>query len=217
MDASARPWLSCDQAFKLGEGAAGLGSDGRALRASSSKPISDAAGLARGAWLPQDPIEFQQAEDGQPCDLIGTTLVPVRLVSERFLGVLRDHDFRGWTTFPVRVLLECGRELHGYHGLAVTGRCGPIEDQLSQQIVMAPPAPQGRARPGLRGICFAPDSWDGSDVFQADGYAGTFVVERVRDALQSRGLTNIDLRRLSQIERNWRADGTFIRADESSS
>lgn len=146
--------------------------------------------------------------------MIGTAYVTLTLVSERFLAVLRQHNFAGWTTFPVRVVLsEDGRELGGYHGLAVTGRAGPIDDSLSEEVVIPPPVPEGRASPGLRGLCFPPESWDGSDIFTADNEAAIFVVEPVKAALEAAGVTNIDFQRLSEIERTWRADRSLIEAE----
>lgn len=127
---------------------------------------------------------------------------------------LVDDDFslaRGEcrpTTFPVRVALDGSRELQGYRGLAVTGRCGAIDDSLSAEILLPPPVPGGRAGRALRGLCFPPASWDGSDVFTAEDYAGAFVVNRVKEALEAARVTNVEFSRLSTLERTWRADGS---------
>lgn len=65
----------------------------------------------------------------------------------------------------------------------------------------------------MRGLCFPPESWDGSDIFTAEGYAGIFAVEAVKEALEGAGVTNVDFRRLSEIERIWRADRSVIPAE----
>lgn len=184
-----------------------------ALRVSSRELLRNDFALARGEERPSEPIEFVPAEGRIPGDLIGTTYATITLVSERFLDVLREHGFTGWTTFPARVFLGDGRELDGYHGLAVRGRCGAIDDSLSEKVTLPPPVAAGRARPGLRGLCFPPESWDGNDVFTAEGYAGAFVLERVKEALERADLTNVAFRRLSEIERVWRADRSVIQAD----
>jgi hypothetical protein len=195
----------------LGEGAAGLGAGGRALRVASRELLDNSFALARGEDLPSDPIEFVRDEGRIACDLIGTTYARPVLVSERFLAVLRQHGFTGWATFPVRVVLdEKGSELDGYDGFAVTGRAGPIDDGLSEEILLPPPVPEGRPAPGLRGLCFQPGSWDGSDIFTSEDGASIFVVERVKAALEGAGVTNVEFRRLSEIERTWRADKTVI-------
>jgi hypothetical protein len=179
--------LDCAHAFLVGE-AFKRG----ALRVSSRELLHDEAKLTRAEERPSAPMEFIRAEGRRPYDLIGTTYASLKLVST------------GWTTFPVTVLLEDGSELEDYEGLAVTGRCGSIDDSLSEEILLPPPVPGGQAGYGLRGLCFQPESWDGSDVFTAEGYAGIFVVERVKDALEQAHVTNVDLRRLSEIERRWR-------------
>lgn len=202
--------LKCSEVFELSEGYEGLGPTGRALRVSSRELLKNDFALARGEDQPAEPTEFVRDEGRTPHDVVGTTHAMLILVSERFLGVLRQHGFTGWTTFPARIFLDDGSELQGYDGLAVTGRCGAIDDSLSEEVILPPPAPGGRARPGLRGLCFPPDSWDGSDIFTAEGYAGMFVVEAVKRALQKAGITNIDFRRLSEIERIWRADGRLV-------
>jgi hypothetical protein len=104
--------------------------------------------------------------------------------------------------------------LNGYSGIAVTGRCGPIDDRLSEEVTLGPPAPHGRARRGLRGLCFPPDSWDGNDFFTSEaGGAWIFVVQRVKDALEKAQLRNVEFQRLSEIERIWRADGGLIESE----
>jgi hypothetical protein len=108
------------------------------------------------------------------------------------------------------VVLKDGSELPGYHGLAVTGRCGPIDDSLSDEVVLPPPVPRGRARRALRGICFDSATWDGSDVFTPEGYTASFVVERVKTAVEAAGITNVEFARLSETNRIWRANGSLV-------
>jgi hypothetical protein len=205
--------LECAEAFSLGEGCEGLRAAGNALRVASREVLHDDFALARGEHRPANPIEFVHDEGRTPCDVIGTTYGALMLVSARLVAVLREHEFTGWATFPVRVVLDDGSELDGYRGLAATGRCGAIDDSLSGKVTIPPPVPGGRPAAGLLGLCFAPESWDGSDVFTAEGYAGSFVVERVKEALERAGITNAGFRRLSEIERTWRADGSLIEAE----
>jgi hypothetical protein len=36
----------------------------------------------------------------------------------------------------------------------------------------------------------------------------------VKEAIEQTGITNVDFRRLSEIERTWRADGSLIQDDD---
>lgn len=205
---ASKRYLVCSEAFALNEGPEGLGARGSALRVTSRELLDDDFSLARGECRPSQPIEFVRDEGRTPHDVIGTTYASLMLASERLVTVLDRNHFTGWTTFPVRVALDGGRELQGYRGLAVTGRCGAIDDSLSAEILLPPPVPGGRAGRALRGLCFPPASWDGSDVFTAEDYAGAFVVNRVKEALEAARVTNVEFSRLSTLERTWRADGS---------
>jgi hypothetical protein len=92
----------------------------------------------------------------------------------------------------------------------VIGRTGPIDDSLSEDVILPPPAPHGRVRRGLRGACFPPESWDGSDVFACGENSAIMVTEPVNRALEDAQITNVAFKRLSEIERIWRADGSLI-------
>jgi hypothetical protein len=205
--------LKCSEAFDLSEGYEGLGPGGRALRVSSRELLHNDVAFARGEARPTEPIEFVRDEGRTPHDVVGTTYASLILVSERFLDVLREHRFSGWATFPVRVFLDEGTELDGYHGFAVIGRAGPIDDSLSEEVILPPPAPHGRARRGLRGACFPAESWDGSDVFACGESSAVTVTEAVKQALEEAEITNVAFKRLSEIERIWRADGSLLAAE----
>jgi hypothetical protein len=203
--------LKCADAFDLREGHGGLGPGGNALRVRPRERLSDAHALARGEERPRKPIEFVRDEGRIACDLVGTTHGRPVLVSDQFVSVLKENGFTGWETFPARLFHTDGSEIEGYHGLAVTGRAGPIDDSLSEEIIIPPPVPQGRARRGLRGACFQPETWDGSDVFVTGGSSAITVTEPVKRVLEKACLTNIRFKRRSEIERTWRADGSLIK------
>jgi uncharacterized protein DUF1629 len=205
--------IDCSRAFLLSEGDSGLTAGGGALRVDTRELLHNDFAIARGEERVSEPIEFVRAEGRTPGDLIGTTYTTLTIVSQRFIDVLREHHFMGWTTFPILVRFEDGSDLERYFGLAVTGRCGAIDDSLSEPIILPPPVPSGRARSALRGVCFCPDTWDGSDMFCAQDYAGVFVTERVKETLERAGVTNVAFRRLSEIERIWRADRSVINSD----
>lgn len=200
--------LECHAAFALRESGASLGARGSPLRVATRELIHNDFALARGEDRPSVPIEFVRAEGAMLHDLLGTTYASLVLVSARFRAVLEEEGFTGWTTFPVKVV-DPDAQLGGYGGLAVIGRCGAIDDSLSEEILLPPPVAGGRSARALRGLCFPPGSWDGTDVFTAEGRADVIVVERVKEALERAGITNIEFDRLSEIERTWRSDGSL--------
>jgi hypothetical protein len=113
---------------------------------------------------------------------------------------LREHDFTGWTTYPVELYDKAGQAVPGYHGLAVTGRTGPIDPDLSPVMTVPPPVPEGKAMPHRIGHRFWPETWDGSDLFSPEGTMLVLGVQEVRDALVEAKVTNVESRRITEIE-----------------
>jgi hypothetical protein len=158
----------------------------------------DPLALTRGESDPQEPVCFHHDEGSRIKDHVGTTWALLHLVSDRFIGVL--DGFRGWRTYPVEVYAKDGELVPGYHGLAVSGRSGPIDNDLSPVMVLPPPVPHGEAMPHRIGIRFWPETWDGSDVFMPAGSGWVLVTQEVRDALTAAKITGIDLDRITEIE-----------------
>lgn len=202
--------MDCSEAYLLGEGEAGLSSGGRALRVSSRDLLDDPAAIARAEVKVSAPITFVREEGSEAMDLVGTTYAVLFLVSDRFIRVLHQSRFTGWGTFSVDLEGVEGITPDGHRGFVVTGRCGPIMDELSQSVIVPPPVPGGRSSRQLRGLCFQPETWDGSDVFMPESGGWVFVVEEVKDALEAAGMTNVEFRRASDVHRAWRADGSVI-------
>lgn len=193
--------LECDKAFSLGEGE-GLGYYSRALRVTCPDMHYERKTLGWGEVTPTEPIEHTVFTGRWPRDYIGTTL-GLNLLSDRFFEVLTENGFTGWSTYPVRITLKDGSELGGYSGLAVTGRSGPLDDDLGEEVIDAPKSPEGRPVRKLRGACFDPESWDGSDLFTPRGTLIVAMTEEVKDVLVAANLTNIEFKRLSERMRSW--------------
>jgi hypothetical protein len=119
--------------------------------------------LTRGEVEPEEPVRFHHDQGSRIEDYIGTTWAVLHLVSDRFISVLKG--FSGWRTYAVEIYDQHGEFVPGYHGLAVIGRCGPIDDELSPVMVLPPPVPEGEAMLHRIGVRFWPETWDGSDVF----------------------------------------------------
>ena len=162
--------------------------------------IDDVA-LLRGEIRPRSPLVFEYfkgASGSTAYDFVSTSLVSLRLISDRVVSVLRD--FSGWSTFPVEIYGKKGERIPGYHGLVVTGRCGPIDDSRSRPAIRPPARPQGRPTRMWIGLYFDPKTWDGSDLFLPGDWASIFVTEAVKKALEKAKITNVMFTPLTQAE-----------------
>lgn len=156
--------------------------------------------VTRAERIPDAPIQFVVDEGKKQFDLIGTTLAIPKIVSSRLIEILNDNNFTGWSTYPVEISQKDGSRIEDYSGLAVSGRCGPIDDSLSERVVLEPLAPGGAAMDGLKGWLFHPESWDGSDLFMPIDSRAIFMTKRVRDALVAGGMTNVKLDPITELE-----------------
>jgi hypothetical protein len=151
--------------------------------------------LTRGESLPTSPLRFAWSSGETPQDMISTEYSRIRLFSDRIFQCFTEKEFTGWATFPVGVAGKDGANVLGYKGLAVTGRCGPIDPSLSIRM----PRPNGPPdKEVMMGLYFDIGSWDGSHIFTPNGGL-FFIVEEVKLALEAIGATNIQFRRLSEL------------------
>lgn len=133
-----------------------------------------------------------------PSDFVWTTNFAPLIVSVRILDVLKEMQATGWDSYDVQLVGRDDREISGYGGLVVRGRCGPIQRERSVAIPKEFP---GGVFPVYRGYFFDEQSWDGSDVFLASGTLHIFVVERVVRALRGAGVTGVKFERADKAER----------------
>lgn len=174
-----------------------------ALHVQAGVDLDDIA-IFCGDERPEKPIIFRHESGGKPRDLISTTYVTLKLYSDRVIEILKDHGFSGWKTYPVEVYGKKGVRIDGYHGLAVTGRCGEIDWSRGRKERRPAPVPGGSAYDVWIGMYFDPETWDGSDLFVPEGMTCTIVTEAVKDALTAAKVSNISMRPLTQFERDWR-------------
>lgn len=161
----------------------------------------DPYALVSAKWSPPSPLVFERLRGEVPFDLIATGYSSVYLLSDRAIALLRSEHITGWTTFPTEVYGRRREPINGYCGLALTGRCGPIENQLSKLVWRDPPVPEGQGYQVRRGLYFDLKSWDGSDMCIPEGSGFKLVVKRVKEAFQRAKLTNVCFTRLSDVER----------------
>jgi len=162
-----------------------------AIRVNSATALSSRR-LVRAEETPCEPIAFNYDEGDIACDLIGTTYSGLYLISNRFLSVLRSHAFTGWASFPVVVHGRGTERLEGYHGFAVTGRCGRVHG--SRRLWSEQP-PKTKV-----GLYFDPATWDGNDIFMPQDTMHIIVDERVKRAIEEARLTNMRFARLSDYD-----------------
>lgn len=164
-------------------------------------PPAKISQLLRGETILSSPLQFHHHMGSRPTDILDTGHV-IPLISDRVFNILQDDGFSGWSTYPVEVFGKGGARLPGYHGLMVTGRCGPIDQSRSRIIVKPPPVPTGRHYQVRLGLYFDPASYDGSDLFLPEGTAFILVTERVKKALENAKCSNAALERITEIERS---------------
>ena len=172
-----------------------------ALHVESRDEDLDALAIYRGDTRPSLPILFEYkkgASGSKPYDFVGTTWAILDLISDRVVEALKP--FTGWATYPVTVYGKKGELIPGYHGLIVSGRCGPIDNSRSEPRICAPPVPEGRWSRRWFGLYFDEKTWDGSDIFAPEDTALTVVVEAVRWALRKAKITNVKLTPLTECE-----------------
>ena len=190
----------------------GEGFERGALRVRSSAPLPAAPErLTRAEATVATPISFEHDEGTRTEDFLGTTWAALDLLSDRFVEVL--SGFTGWQTYAVVIVGRDGERVPGYHGLSVTGRCGRVEWERSERVILPAPVPGGRTTGGWRGLYFSPSSWDGSDIFVPnDGSTFVIVTDEVRAAAEDARLTNVRFARLTEFERNWNRtpDGEMV-------
>src|SRR5829696_8570468 len=84
------------------------------------------------------------------------------IFSKALLAALSNEKLTGFESHPISLIGKSGERIRDYFGIQVTGRCGPADLRDSSVIVREYP---GGWFPEFEGYYFAPESWDGSDLF----------------------------------------------------
>ncbi len=155
--------------------------------------------LVRSRVKPPSPVTFRWAEGkSRPADFVWSIGLP--LVSELVVGLLVQNRFTGWSSYKAGLLGRDREEIDGYHGLAVSGRCGEVDDDRCDAYLEEFP---GGPDVVSRGMYFEPATWDGTDIFMPEGehYWWIFVTEGVKLALQEAKVRNVSLTPLPRVDR----------------
>jgi hypothetical protein len=172
-----------------------------ALHLDPDEDIPARLDIFRGDVVPPTPLAFHRKTGWRAHDLLSTGLVSLKLVSDRVIQLFQENAFSGWSTYPVLARGKDGEQLDGYYGLSVTGRCGPIDNSMSEEVWRDSSSPQGNRYQAWLGLYFRENAWDGSDIFSPDRTSFVFVVEKVKNAMEKAKLTNFEFQRLTEFER----------------
>lgn len=153
--------------------------------------------------VPLDGLRVLVRTGTQPGDLIFTT---PNVVSERFLGILRECNATGFDVFPVP-LIKDGEQVALYYGLRVYGRGGEFDRVRSDADIGETGAIHGSAA-----VYMNEADWDGSDVFFIPGLGvELYVTERVALALKKAKLVNVQITLNSECRTGTRIDYSSLR------
>lgn len=153
--------------------------------------------VARGEMTLPDGTAFVHGKGRCVADILGTGFASLYLISARMIDGLTAERITGWRSQPVHFDDNTAHD-GDYHALVVTGRCGPIVDEMSETITKILP---GGAVKWWRGMYFDPKTWDGSDVFTPADRGTVLIVPRVRELLRRYDLDGVEAIPLSAIER----------------
>lgn len=186
--------VEADEVFLLG-----IAHKRGALHLESVEPIADPFRVSRG----EDRARrvFRQCMGSRQYDFVGTTHAVIRLVSSRVVELLHREGVTGWATFDVEVLSKRGMPIEGYHGLAITGICGSIDNSKSPRVWREPAVSGGNRYQAWLGLYPDLDSWDGSEVFGPPATGYVFVTERVKNLLERHKVTGVRFQKLTETER----------------
>jgi hypothetical protein len=162
--------------------------------------------IVTGSIVPPEPVAVHRAMGGDLWEVIWADQMGPLAVSHRVVELLRAHGFSGWSTYPVLVFDPERGVVPGYYGLAVTGRCGPIDYGRSQLDGI------DTVLPDYVGLYFDPDSWDGSDLFFADR-GRPFCTAEVKTALDRADVRNIAFTPLPKVRTPQIAVDDFPKSD----
>ena len=119
--------------------------------------------ISTGEYQPSAPIRVTWSMGGaEPTDFIWTTSAIPLIMHERILDIFRGNQFTGWQSFDVEVHDKLGNPVKGYHGLTVTGRCGPQDYGASRIVLKEYP---GGWCPLFAGSYYSRGPWNGEAIF----------------------------------------------------
>ena len=164
--------------------------DDRFAYAQLTLPVEvDRWSLLLGEWTPFAAVPAKWATKKRQADIVWADALLV-MVSDRIVTLFASHGVSGWRTVETTLTGAGGR----YHILVIEGRAGAMRYTQPPNTPVLP----GERRPGWR-MNFDLDTWDGSDVFVAEGTIYLIVTERVQRLLEQERICNVESTRLDQV------------------
>ena len=126
----------------------------------------------------------------------GGKLAPI---SDKVLNLLIENNITGWKTYPIRVFDKKGVEIHGYHGLSITGRCKDLDLTLLKERVDYQYRESGPVYHYYKGYPLDLSTWDGSDMFLLSGTYWRFINKKVYSIFKKNKVSNIKFYNLADF------------------
>lgn len=149
------------------------------------------------------PVIFQQKKSyggKKMTDFLNTgwggKLAPI---SDKVLNLLIENNITGWKTYPIRVFDKKGVEIHGYHGLSITGRCKDLDLTLLKERVDYQYRESGPVYSYYKGYPLDLSTWDGSDMFLLSGTYWRFINKKVYSIFKKNKVSNIKFYNLADF------------------
>ncbi len=162
------------------------------------KGINDEWNLVKGKYQGIEfPVIFRQTYGKKFTDILGTGWPCLYLISEKLKGLLEENRLTGWTIFPIKLYDKKGKEIHGYHGFSIVGRCVSISYEKSE-IIEKRLVPTGPICRFYKGVTI--ENWDGTDFFTPEKTYEIFISKKAAEVLEKNKITNLRLQNLSDFE-----------------
>ncbi len=145
------------------------------------------------------PVIFKQEYGKKLRDILDTGWPSLYLISKRMYSVMCDNNLTGWKTFDIKVFDKNEKEISGYSGLSITGRCGAVSYD-NCEVVEKRFVPRGPISKYYKGLYVGLDTWDGTDFFIPKNSRWIIVSKRAAEILEKGKFSNIELRNLIEIE-----------------
>lgn len=143
------------------------------------------------------PITFKQEYGEDLTDILDTGWPSFLLISDRMKTILEKGFLTGWKTFPIKLYDKSGKEISGYYGLSITGKCAPINYANSQTIEKRL-VPAGPICKFYKGIFI--EKWDKDDFFAPEGSYTLFATKKAADILKRHKISNMRLEDVCDME-----------------
>ncbi len=133
-------------------------------------------------------------------DIISSGFAGLYLFSDKIINILIDNKINGWKNYPCLLYDRNLNEIKGYSIFAVTGRCGSIDYNKSEKIIIQPYSSSGKPVDAIKGLFFEKETWDNSDIFTPLNTKYTFITSKVKEILENNKVSNIKFEKITEIE-----------------